>query len=478
MKVYENLYINGEWVPSSGTKTLEVVDSATEEVIGRVPEGTAADVDAAVAAAKAAFDSWSQTPVDVRAKYLRDIGAALALRFDDIVEVITSEVGSPKTFAQMVQAGLSLGEWESFAKLVEGYAFEEQVGNSLVVREPIGVVGAITPWNYPLYLIICKVVPALAAGCTVVLKPSEVTPLNAYILAEVLDEVGLPKGVFNMVVGTGPEVGAAISGHPDVDMVSFTGSGRAGAEVSKAAASTAKRVGLELGGKSANVVLDDADPAAVAMGAVFGCYINSGQTCSALTRLLVPESRKQEYIDAVVEEASKVQLCDPKADEPDLFHNLGPLSSKAHQERVRSFIQKGIDEGATLALGGPDQPEGFDKGFYVQPTVFTDVTPDMTIAQEEIFGPVLSILTYTDEDDAVAIANGTVYGLSGAVQSGDVERAKGVARRLRTGQVDVNGAPFNTEAPFGGYKQSGNTRERGRWGLEEFLETKSIQLPM
>jgi len=478
VKVYENLYINGEWVPSSGTKTLEVVDSATEEVIGRVPEGTAADVDAAVAAAKAAFDSWSQTPVDVRAKYLRDIGAALALRFDDIVEVITSEVGSPKTFAQMVQAGLSLGEWESFAKLVEGYAFEEQVGNSLVVREPIGVVGAITPWNYPLYLIICKVVPALAAGCTVVLKPSEVTPLNAYILAEVLDEVGLPKGVFNMVVGTGPEVGAAISGHPDVDMVSFTGSGRAGAEVSKAAASTAKRVGLELGGKSANVVLDDADPAAVAMGAVFGCYINSGQTCSALTRLLVPESRKQEYIDAVVEEASKVQLCDPKADEPDLFHNLGPLSSKAHQERVRSFIQKGIDEGATLALGGPDQPEGFDKGFYVQPTVFTDVTPDMTIAQEEIFGPVLSILTYTDEDDAVAIANGTVYGLSGAVQSGDVERAKGVARRLRTGQVDVNGAPFNTEAPFGGYKQSGNTRERGRWGLEEFLETKSIQLPM
>ena len=391
--------------------------------------------------------------------------------------MITSEVGSPKTFAQLVQAGLSLGEWESFAQLVEGYEFEEQLGNSLVVREPIGVVGAITPWNYPLYLIVCKVVPALAAGCTVVLKPSEVTPLNAYILAEVLHEVGLPKGVFNMVVGTGPEVGAALSGHDDVDMVSFTGSGRAGAEVSKAAAPTAKRVGLELGGKSANVVLDDADPAAVAMGAVFACYINSGQTCSALTRLLVPESRAQEYIDAVVEEASKVQLCDPKADEPDLFHNLGPLSSKAHQERVRSFIQKGIDEGATLAVGGPEQPDGFDKGFYVKPTVFTGVTPDMTIAQEEIFGPVLSILTYTDEDDAVAIANGTIYGLSGAVQSGDVERAKGVARRLRTGQVDVNGAPFNTAAPFGGYKQSGNTRERGRWGLEEFLETKSIQLP-
>ncbi len=478
MKVYENFYINGEWVPSSGTETIDVTDSATEEVIGRVPQGTAADVDAAVAAAKAAFDSWSQTPVDVRAKYLRDIGGALALRFDDIVDTISSEVGSPKTFAQMVQAGLSLGEWESFAKLVEDYAWEEQVGNSLVVREPIGVVGAITPWNYPLYLIICKVVPALAAGCTVVLKPSEVTPLNAYILTEVLDEVGLPKGVFNMVVGTGPEVGAAISGHDDVDMVSFTGSGRAGAEVTKAAAPTAKRVGLELGGKSANIVLDDADPSAVALGAVFGCYINSGQTCSALTRLLVPESRAQEYIDAVVEEASKVGLVDPKADEPDLFHNLGPLSSKAHQERVRTFIQKGIDEGATLALGGPEQPDGFEKGYYVKPTVFTDVTPDMTIAQEEIFGPVLSILTYTDEDDAVEIANGTVYGLAGAVQSADVERAKGIARRLRTGQVDVNGAPFNTEAPFGGYKQSGNTRERGRWGLEEFLETKSIQLPV
>ncbi len=477
MKVYENLYINGEWVPSSGSSSIDVIDSATEEVIGRVPEGTAADVDAAVAAAAAAFDGWAATPIDIRAKYLRDVGAALAGRYEEIVDTISAEVGSPKAFAQLVQAGLSLGEWESFAQLVENYEWEEKLGNSLVVREPIGVVGAITPWNYPLYLIICKVVPALAAGCTVVLKPSEVTPLNAYLLTEVLHEVGLPPGVFNLVVGTGPEVGAAISGHPDVDMVSFTGSGRAGAEVSKAAAPTAKRVGLELGGKSANVVLDDADPAAVAMGAVFGCFINSGQTCSALTRLLVPESRKQEFVDAVVAEASQVKLVDPRADEPDLFHNLGPLSSKAHQERVRSFIQKGIDEGATLALGGPEQPEGFDKGFYVQPTVFTDVTPDMTIAQEEIFGPVLSIITYTDDDDAVRIANGTVYGLSGGVQSADVERAKSVARRMRTGQVDINGAGFNPAAPFGGYKQSGNTRERGRWGLEEFLETKSIQLP-
>jgi acyl-CoA reductase-like NAD-dependent aldehyde dehydrogenase len=344
------------------------------------------------------------------------------------------------------------------------------------VREPIGVVGAITPWNYPLYLIICKVVPALAAGCTVVLKPSEVTPLNAYLLTEVIHEVGLPAGVFNMVVGTGPVVGEAMSTHPDIDMISFTGSGRAGAAVTKAAADTVKRVGLELGGKSANIILDDADPSAIAMGAVFGSFINSGQTCSALTRVLVPESRKDEYIDAILAEAAQCRLVDPKADEPDIFHALGPMSSKAHQERVREYIRKGIDEGATLALGGPEQPEEFDKGFYVKPTVFTDVTPDMTIAQEEIFGPVLSILTYRDEDEAIEIANGTIYGLAGGVQSADPERAKAVARRMRTGQVDINGASFNTAAPFGGYKQSGNTRERGRWGLEEFLETKSIQL--
>ena len=478
MKVYDKFYINGQWVDPTGSETSEVIDSATEEVIGRVPMGTSADVDAAVDAARSAFESWSSTPTDIRAKYLRDIGASLTARFEEIADTISAEVGSPKSFAQMVQAGLSIGEWENFANLVETYEFEETIGNSLVVREPIGVVGAITPWNYPLYLIICKVVPAFAAGCTVVLKPSEITPLNAYILAEVIDEVGLPAGVFNMVVGTGPEVGAAISGHPDVDMVSFTGSGRAGAEVTKAAAPTAKRVGLELGGKSANIVLDDADPGTVAMGALFGAFINSGQTCSALTRILVPESRKDEFVDAIVAEASLMRLVDPKADEPDIFHALGPMSSKAHQERVNAYIQKGIDEGATLAIGGPGQPEEHEKGFYVKPTVFVDVTPEMTIAQEEIFGPVLSVLTYTDEDDAVRIANGTIYGLSGAVQSADVERAKRVARRMRTGQVDINGAPFNVSAPFGGYKQSGNTRERGRWGLEEFLETKSIQLPV
>ena len=480
MREYDKFYIGGEWVAPSTTDTFDVIDSTTEGVIGRVPMGGAADVDAAVAAARAAFDTWASTPVDIRAKYLRDIGTGLAMRYDDIVDVITGEVGSPKAFAQLVQAGLPLGEWESFAQLVETYAWEETVGNSLVIREPIGVVGAITPWNYPLYLIICKVVPALAAGCTVVLKPSEITPLNAYLLTEVIHEAGLPAGVFNLVVGDGPVVGAALSKHADVDMISFTGSGRAGAQVTKDAADTVKRVGLELGGKSANIVLDDADPATVAMSAGFGCMINGGQTCSALTRLLVPESRKQEYIDAVVDTISQITLVDAHADSDNpmaFIQNMGPMSSKAHQERVRSFIQTGIDEGATLLLGGPEQPEDKPTGFYVKPTVFADVTPDMTIAQEEIFGPVLVIMSYSDDDEAVEIANGTIYGLSGAVQSADLERAKGIARRMRTGQVDVNGGAFNTAAPFGGYKQSGNTRERGRWGLEEFLETKSIQLP-
>ncbi len=478
MKAYENLYIDGEWVPSSGTGSIDVIDSATEEVIGRVPQGTAADVDKAVAAAKAAFETWSVTPVDVRAKYLRDIGAALTARFEDIATTISGEVGSPKVFAEMVQAGLSVGDWDTYARVAEEFEWETQLGNSLVVREPIGVVGAVTPWNYPLYLIVCKVGPALAAGCTIVLKPASYTPLNAYILAEVMHEVGLPAGVFNLVVGPGGEVGEAIAKHPDVDMVSLTGSGEVGAQVSKDAADTVKRVGLELGGKSANIVLDDADPTAVAMGAVFSSFLNSGQTCSALTRLLVPRSREQEFVDAIVAEASQVRLVDPHSpDEPDIFHALGPMVSLSQKRSVQDYIQKGIDEGATVVVGGADDPEGFDKGYYVKPTVFAGVTPDMTIAQEEIFGPVLSIIAYEDDDDAVRIANGTVFGLAGGVQSADVERATAVARRLRTGQVDVNGAAFNTEAPFGGYKQSGNTRERGRWGLEEFLETKSIQLP-
>lgn len=477
MRTYDKFYIGGEWVTPSGTETMEVIDSATEEVIGKVPLGTPADVDRAVAAARAAFESWSQTPVDVRSKYLRDISAALAGRGREIAELIASEVGMPITAAEFIQGGLAISDWNNYADELDRYQWEEQVGNSLVVKEPIGVVGCITPWNYPLYLIVCKVAPALAAGCTVVLKPSEITPLNAYLLAEVLEEVGLPAGVFNLVIGTGPEVGAAISAHPDIDMISFTGSGRAGKEISKAAADNIKRVHLELGGKSANIVLDDADPAAIATGAVFGAFINSGQTCSALTRLLVPRSRKQEYVDAIVAEASTVRLVDPKEEDFDFFHTFGPLVSKAQQERVRDYIRKGIDEGATLVLGGPEQPEEFERGFYVKPTIFVDVTPEMTIAQEEIFGPVLSIIDYEDEDDAVRIANGTIYGLAGAVQSADQDRAMAVARRMRTGQVDINGGAFNPVAPFGGYKQSGNGRERGRYAIDEYMEIKSIQLP-
>jgi acyl-CoA reductase-like NAD-dependent aldehyde dehydrogenase len=479
MKVYDNLYIDGRWVPpTKDNGTVDVVDSASEQVVGRVAQGSAEDVDRAVAAARSAFDSWAATPVDVRAKYLRDIGAALKAREEEIISTISSEVGSPKMFSTIVQTGLAVGDWENYASIAEAFTWEEEVGNSLVVREPIGVVGCVTPWNYPLYLIVCKVGPALAAGCTIVLKPASMTPLNAYLLTEVIDEVGLPAGVFNLVVGPGGEVGEAIAKHPDIDMVSLTGSGPVGAQVSKDAADTVKRVGLELGGKSANVVLDDADPQTVAMGAVFSCFINSGQTCSALTRLLVPRSREQEYVDAIVEEASKCQLVDPHADELDIFHSFGPMVSRSQAETVRNYIRTGIEEGATVLVGGPEEPEGFESGFYVKPTVFGGVTPEMTIAQEEIFGPVLSILTYEDEDDAVRIANGTVFGLAGGVQSADVERAKAFARRMRTGQVDINGAMFNPQAPFGGYKQSGNTRERGRWGIEEFLETKSIQLPV
>jgi acyl-CoA reductase-like NAD-dependent aldehyde dehydrogenase len=477
MRSYDSFYIGGEWVKASGSDTIEVTDSATEEVVATVPAGTAADVDAAVAAARGAFESWSQTTVDVRAKYLRDLGAALAGKYGELVDVIVSEVGSPKVFAELVQAGLGVSDWNNYADIIESFEFERQEGNSLIVREPIGVVAAITPWNYPLFLIACKVGPALAAGCTVVLKPSQVTPLNAFLLAEAIDEAGFPPGVFNLVSGRGSVMGNALTSHLDVDMVSFTGSGPAGKEVSKSAADTVKRVALELGGKSANVILDDADPAAIAQSAVFGCFINSGQTCSALTRVLIPRSREQEFVDAIVEAAQQVQLVDPKQDGLDFATSLGPLVSKSQQESVREYIQSGIDEGATLAVGGPEQPEDFPTGFYVKPTVFVGVDPNMTIAQEEIFGPVLSVITYEDDDDAVRIANGTVYGLAGGVQGGDLERAKSVARRMRTGQVDINGGAFNARAPFGGYKQSGNGRERGEYGIEEFLEIKAMQLP-
>ncbi|MFI6030040.1 aldehyde dehydrogenase family protein [Amycolatopsis magusensis] len=465
------IYVDGKWGASAAPETIDVVNPATEAVIDRVPAGSAADVDAAVAAARRAFDSWSATPAEQRCGYLGQLAAKLKERNRQIAEAITADMGAPVKIAQKVQAGLPAVVAASYSDPAVVPERGEEVGNSLIVREPIGVVGAITPWNYPLHQIVAKVAPALAAGCTVVLKPSEVAPLAAYLLTEILDEIGLPAGVFNLVSGTGPVVGEAIAAHPDIDMVSFTGSSRAGARVSEVAAGTVKRVALELGGKSPNVILPDADLATAVKAGLSNVYLNSGQTCTALTRMIVHRDQRDEVVGLLAEGAAKFSVGDPA----DPATKLGPLVSAAQRDRVRGYIQQGIEEGATLVAGGPDAPEGLDQGYYVRPTVFADVTPEMTIAQEEIFGPVLSVLTYETEDEAVAIANNTPYGLAAAVWAGDAERATAVARRIRAGQVEVNGGAFNPLAPFGGYKQSGNGRELGRFGLEEFLETKAIQ---
>ena len=470
--IHDELYVNGEWVQPTSSRTLDVINSTTEEVMGRIPEGTPEDIDRAVAAARAAFDSWSATSPADRAAFLQKISAGLAARQNEIAEIIASEVGMPLPLATMVQAGMPAMVMGSYAKLLAEYSFEEQIGNSLVLKEPVGVVGCITPWNYPLHQVVAKVAPALAAGCTVVLKPSEVAPLTAFILAEIIDEAGLPAGVFNLVTGLGPVVGEALASHPGVDMISFTGSTRAGKRVSELAAQTVKRVALELGGKSANIILDDADFEKAVSGGVSNCYFNSGQTCSAHTRMLVPRERQDEAVRIAKEAAESFTVGDPREGKA----KLGPLVSDVQRERVRTYINKGVEEGATLVTGGAEAPEGLDKGYFIRPTVFANVSNDMTIAREEIFGPVLSIIPYEDEDDAVRIANDTVYGLAGGVWSSDVEHAKRVARRLRTGQVDINGGQFNPFAPFGGFKQSGNGRELGRYGLEEFLETKSMQL--
>ena len=472
MRAYENVYINGKWVPSSGEGSLEVTNSATEEVIASVPNGTAADVDAAVAAAKAAFPAWSQLPREERAAYLAKIHAGLEARTDELAQTIAQEVGMPLFLANLVQVGLPKANFQIAAGLATSYEFEKEVGNSLVVREPIGVVGCITPWNYPLHQIALKVAPALAAGNTVVLKPSEVAPINAFILAEVIHEAGLPAGVFNLVTGVGPVVGEAISAHKDVDMVSFTGSTRAGKRVAEVASQTVKKVALELGGKSANVILPDADLAKAVADGVGKCFLNSGQTCTALTRMLVPRDKLAEVEQIAAATAAAFTPGNPF----EKTSRIGPLVSAAQRERVRGFIQKGVEEGATLVCGGADTPEGLDKGYFVAPTVFSNVSPDMTIAQEEIFGPVLSIIPYDTEEEAVEIANDTIYGLAGGVWSGDPDHAKAVARRIRAGQVEVNGGAFNVMAPFGGYKQSGLGREAGQFGLEEFLEVKSLQL--
>jgi aldehyde dehydrogenase (NAD+) len=469
---YDKLYIDGAWVAPQGSGSTEVISATTEEVMGRIPTGNAADVDTAVAAARRAFDSWSAQPLDERLKYVQRLAEELGARTDEIAACISGEVGMPINFSKMIQVGLPAGTTASVIETAKNFEWEETIGNSLVVREPIGVVGCITPWNYPLHQIMAKIAPAIAAGCTVVLKPSEVAPLNAFMLAQIFDDIGMPPGVFNLVSGPGRVVGEAIAAHPDVDMVSFTGSTGAGARVAEVASATIKRVHLELGGKSANIILDDADLDLVVPKGVFACFLNSGQTCTALTRMLVPNDKMDE-VARIAGEAVALYPLGPADSEGAM---LGPLASKAQHDTVREYIRKGIEEGATLVVGGPDVPEGFEKGYFVQPTVFADVTNDMTIAQEEIFGPVLSIIGYEDEDDAVRIANDSIYGLAGGVSSADPERAKRVALRMRTGQVDVNGGSFNVVAPFGGYKQSGVGRELGKYGFEEFLETKSLQL--
>lgn len=471
MHTREHLYIDGSWVDSTGEGSIEVINPANEEIIGSVPVGSAADVEAAVAAAKAAFPEWSKTSVEDRVDYLNKLSLAIKERTEELTELITSEVGTPINYCRGAMVGTPRVVSRSYAKILENFDWEEEVRNSLIVKEPIGVVGMITPWNYPLHQIIGKVAPAIAAGCTMVVKPSKEAPLNSFILADIIHDIGLPAGVFNLVSGHGREIGEVLSSHPDVDMVSFTGSTGAGVRVSELAAPGVKRVTLELGGKSANIILEDADIAKAASASIHACFGNSGQECSALTRLLVPVSKKQEVIDVISSKIEKYSVGDPM----DESKRCGPMVSSKQQESVSSYIATGIEEGATLVAGGLGMPEGLDKGYFVQPTVFSDVTPEMTIFREEIFGPVLSITTYSTEQEAIELANDSEYGLSGGVWSGDEDRAMLVARQMRTGQVSINGGPFNISAPFGGYKLSGNGRELGIHGLEEFLEIKAIQ---
>ena len=466
------IYINGEWVPAGGDGKIEVINPANERVIGSVPVGTEGDVNTAISAARAAFPSWSKSSIEERQGYLNAISSAIAERGEEIAKLISSEVGTPINYSRMAMVGTPRVVARSYAKILETFEWEEEVRNSLIVKEPIGVVGMITPWNFPLHQIMGKVAPALAAGCTMILKPSKEAPLNAFILADIIHDCGLPAGVFNLVSGHGREIGEVISSHPEVDMVSFTGSTSAGVSVSKAASETVKRVTLELGGKSANIILDDADIAKASKMAVYSCFNNSGQECSSLSRLLVPASHRDEIVNIIASTMERYSVGDPM----DEAIKCGPMVSESQQKSVSEYISLGISEGATLISGGEGLPDGINTGFFVKPTVFADVTADMSIFREEIFGPVLSISTYEDEDEAISMANDSEYGLSGGVWSGDEARAIRVARSIRTGQVSINGGAFNIIAPFGGYKLSGNGRELGRHGLEEFLEIKAIQL--
>jgi betaine-aldehyde dehydrogenase len=472
--VRDELFIDGKWVASTGTATIDVVNPATEETCGRVPEGTPEDVNRAVAAARAAFYPWSALSVAERCEHLTRLRDGLAARAEEIAVTIATEMGAPIGMARAVQLGLPLAVLGSYLSLLPTYEFESEVGNSLILREPVGVVGAITPWNYPLHQLMCKVAPALGAGCTVVAKPSEVAPLSAFMFAEVVEAAGLPAGVFNLVSGTGPAVGEPMAAHPDIDMISLTGSVRAGRRVSELAAASIKRVTLELGGKSACVLLPDVEGDVLDKAiesALYNAYYNTGQTCSAWTRLLVSADRHDEIAERVGAAAQAYAVGDPFDEEV----RLGPLASDMQLRRVRGYIEAAVADGARLVCGGAESPPGLDRGYYVAPTVFAGVDPQSAIAQEEVFGPVLSVLSYQDEDDAIEIANGTNYGLAGGVWSADADRAKAFARRLRTGQVTVNGGKYNVLAPFGGYKQSGHGRELGEFGLEEYLEVKSLQ---
>ncbi|WP_144123466.1 aldehyde dehydrogenase family protein [Catellatospora sichuanensis] len=461
-------WIGGRTVTGSG-ETIPVTNPATGEVVAEVPAGTSAHVDQAVTAARAAFPGWAATDPAERAAVVQRIAEGLQARAEEIAVTITAEMGSPITMSRTAQIGFPVAVANSFAALATDFAWTEQIGNSLIVREPIGVVGAITPWNFPLQQIVSKLAPALIAGDTMVFKPSEVAPLTARILAEVTADAGLPAGVFNVVYGTGDVVGEAISAHPDIDMISFTGSTRAGRRISSVAAQTVKRVALELGGKGATVLLDDADLAKAVDKGVMMAFANSGQVCGAWPRMLVPAARHDEIVELAVAAAAQYTVGVPT----DETTRLGPLASEEHRRKVDGYIERGIADGAKLVFGGPGRPEGLD-GAYARPTILAGVHPDSAVAQEEIFGPVLTIIPYADEDHAVAIANSTMYGLTSGV-FGEPEHALAVARRLRAGQVDVNGAEWNALAPFGGYRQSGNGREFGRFGLEEYLETKSIQ---
>lgn len=470
MQQHLNFYINGQWVAPASARTLEVINPSTEQPIARISMGASADVDAAVNAAQRAFETYSQTTRDERLALMARVLEVYQRRYGDFVQTISQEMGAPLWLSKAAQAATGVAHLTTAIEVLKNFDFVHVQGTTAVVHEPVGVVGMITPWNWPINQIMCKVAPALAAGCTMVLKPSEIAPLNALLMAEVLHEAGVPPGVFNLINGDGPGVGEALSAHPGVDMMTFTGSTRAGIAVAKAAANSVKRVAQELGGKSSNIVLDDADLQKAVTQGVQACFTNSGQSCNAPTRMFVPRSLYAQAVEIARAVAQAVTVADASAD----GMNMGPVVSKTQFNKIQALIQKGVDEGAMLVAGGPGRPEGLDKGYFVKPTVFVDVNNDMAIAREEIFGPVLVMIPYDSEEDAIRMANDTVYGLSGYVQSGSLESARRVASRLRTGMVHLNGAGPDFSAPFGGYRQSGNGREWGEHGFREFLETKSI----